>query len=138
MFRAAQLDKPMRFIILAGGALIASFGLAGIIAPAMLEDLINHAVTPNGLYFAAGIRLVMGISMFFIAPRTRFPKTLRVLGVIFIMGGLSIPFVGIEFIRGIADWWLTLGPSVLSAWGVLAILFGGWLVYAVSPEKRTK
>ena len=107
-----------------------------MVSPASLGDMVNFVTTPAGLYTAAGIRILLGVALLVVASRSRVPKTLRVFGVILIVAGLILPFLGVEFIRGIIDWWLALGTGILRAWGVTAILVSALLAYAVTPGKN--
>ncbi len=126
----------MIIVVLAFCVLMAVLGAVAMVAPASLVEMASFVITPAGLYTAAGVRVLLGVAMLVIASRSRVPKTLRVFGVILIVAGLILPFLEVEFIRGIMDWWLALGPGVVRTWGVMAILVGALLAYAVTPGKN--
>ena len=126
----------MAFVVLAVCALTVLIGAVGLISPASLEVMTDFAPTTAGLYFAAGLRVVLGVALYMVAPKTRAPRTLRVFGVILVVAGLLLPFLGVGFIRGIMDWWLSLGTGIMRAWSVMAIAFGVLLAYAVFPATR--
>ena len=127
----------MVLVALAMCVLVAVFGAVGVVFPEVLVGGIRvFSETATGLYVAAGIRLVFGVALFFAAPTSRAPRTLRVLGVVVIVAGLAMPVVGIEFFRSQVDWWSTRGPGFHRAWGVFALLFSALLAYALVPRSR--
>ena len=127
----------MVFVALAACVLGAALGSVGVVYPEALVGVIRiFFETPTGLYVAAGIRLVFGVALFFAAPTSRAPRTLRVLGVVVIVAGLAMPVVGIEFFRSQVDWWSTRGPGFHRAWGVFALVFSALLAYALVPRSR--
>ncbi len=125
----------MIFVVYAFCVLTAVLGAVGMVSPASLEGISSFAPTPIGLYTAAGIRILLGVALMVVASRSRVPKTLWAFGMFLVVAGLMLPFLGVEFIRGIIDWWLALGPGFLRAWGVTSILFSALLAYAVTPGK---
>jgi hypothetical protein len=76
---------------------------------------------------------LLGLVIMFAAPTSRAPRTLRVLGVIVIIAGLTTPWFGVARARAVLDWSASAGPSVmrLAAGGVMAM--GGFLVYVLRP-----
>jgi hypothetical protein len=117
-------------------AFIVLMGLVGIVSPAMLETYILLLTTPAGVYVAAGFRLVFGTVLYLCAPHSKAPRTVRVLGIITIIVGLMLPFLGVEFMRGIMDWWLGHGQELLRVWGVVAIAIAAGFAYMVTPKKH--
>ncbi len=123
----------MAFVVFALGILTAALGAVVVVAPEVLVSIIQFIETPAGLYVAAASRVLFGLALFFAAPTSRAPRTLRVLGVVFISAGLLLPFFGIERLRSYIDWWLALGPGFFRGWAVVALAFGAALAYAVFP-----
>jgi hypothetical protein len=127
----------MRYIALLVAVFIALIGVAGLVAPDRLFALREYAVTPRGLYAIAAARVAIGVVLITVAARSRSPRLLRVLGAAVLFAGLMTPLVGVERVRTILDWEATQGTGLIRAGAVLALALGGFLVFAVSPTRRT-
>lgn len=78
----------------------------------------------------AGIRILTGVVFLLAAPDTRMPTLIRVLGGLFILAGVTIPLLGAEQIDKLAGWWLARSDNVLRFWALVAMVFGGLIVWA--------
>ncbi len=118
-------------------ALGAVLGAVGVVYPEVLVGVIRAFFeTPTGLYAAAGTRLVFGVALFFAAPTSRAPRTLRVLGAIVIVAGLRMAVVGVEGLRSRVEWFSALDPGFLRTYAVFVLGFSALLAYALSPRSR--
>ncbi len=127
----------MVLVALAMCALGAVLGVVGVANPEVLVSVVRvFFVTPTGLYAAAGIRLVFSLALFFAAPTSRAPRTLRVLGAIGIVGGLAMPVVGVEGLQSRVEWYSALGPGFLRTHAVFTLGFSALLAYALVPRSR--
>ena len=113
--------------------LTAAFGALGIASPSRLLGVVRYVQTPMGLYFAAGIRVLLGAALLFAAPTSRAPGLIYILGVFIIIIGVITPFFGLERFRRLLDWWSAQGSAFVRGWAVLALLFGLSLAYALVP-----
>ncbi len=113
--------------------LAAAFGALGIASPSRLLGVVRYFQTPVGLYFAAGIRVLLGVALLFAAPTSRAPGLIYILGVFIIVIGVITPFFGLERFRRLLDWWSAQGSAFVRGWAVLALLFGLSLAYALVP-----
>ena len=113
--------------------LTAAFGALGIASPSRLLGVVRYLQTPMGLYFAAGIRVLLGVALLFAAPTSRAPGLIYILGVFIIVIGVITPFFGLERFRRLLDWWSAQGSGFVRGWAVLALLFGLSLAYALVP-----
>ena len=113
--------------------LTAAFGALGIASPSRLLGVVRYFQTPMGLYFAAGIRVLLGVALLFAAPTSRAPGLIFILGVAIIVIGVITPFFGLERFRRLLDWWSAQGSAFIRGWAVLALVFGLSLAYAVVP-----
>ena len=128
----------MAFVSLALGLSIAVVGLLSIAWPESLAAILRESQTPAALYLGAGGRVLFGISLLLSAPGSRAPVTLRVLGVLFLVGGLVMPFLGLEAFRASARSFLSLGSWAVRVWGGVAIGLGLSIAYAVSNSLATR
>jgi hypothetical protein len=113
--------------------LTAAFGALGIVSPSRLLGVVRSIQTPIGLYFAAGLRLLLGVALLFAAPPSRAPGLIYIVGVFIIVIGVITPFFGLERFRRLVDWWSVQGSAFVRGWAVLALLFGLSLAYAIVP-----
>ena len=113
--------------------LTAAFGALGIASPSRLLGVVRYVQTPMGLYFAAGIRVLLGAALLFAAPTSRAPGLIYILGVVIIVIGVITPFFGLERFRRLLDWWSAQGSAFIRGWAVLSFLFGLSLAYAIVP-----
>ena len=115
----------MVFLAIVLSVLIVGFGLWGIISPATLMAFLSRWQTRGGLWTGAAFRLIFGLALWFAAPLSRFPTTLQVAGVIFIVAGTA------RFKNMIA-WWLNKPPSFTRVWSVVTLALGVFFVWAVA------
>jgi hypothetical protein len=113
--------------------LTAAFGTLGIVSPSRLLGVVRSIQTPIGLYFAAGLRVLLGVALLFAAPPSRAPGLIYIVGVFIIVIGVITPFFGLERFRRLVDWWSVQGSAFVRGWAVLALLFGLSLAYAIVP-----
>jgi hypothetical protein len=115
------------------GLFVVTLGAVGIASPERLLALVTRAQSQLGLYFIAGVRLLVGVALLLAAPASRAPLYLQALGVVALISGAVTPFVGVSRFEAILDWWRQRGPGFVRPWSVLVLLFGASLVWAVFP-----
>lgn len=116
------------------GLVVAAIGVLGVAAPTVLFETSSFLLTANGLYAAAAFRIVVGLVLVLAAATSRMPRTLRILGILIILGGIITPFVGVDRARAIVEWWATLRPWFMRAWAVLAVALGSLIIYAARSK----
>jgi hypothetical protein len=128
----------MRLFGLVIGVLVILAGAIGFAAPDVLLALGHSVTTPGGLYAIAAVRIALGLVFVFAAPASRAPRTLRVLGIIVIIAGLTTPSFGVARARTVLDWWANAGPSLIRLPAGVAMAIGGALVYVFRPPAQAK
>jgi archaellum biogenesis protein FlaJ (TadC family) len=91
-----------------------AFGILCIVMPAGPIWLAQHAVTPGKLCIIATIRVAFGLVLISVAPACRAPKTLRVLGYLILVAGVTTALMGlvaIERARAVIEWWCQQGTG---------------------------
>ena len=126
----------MRLLGLLVALFIALVGLTGVFAPDCLMTIGRHSVTPVGIYIVAALRIGIGLLLARVAPVSRAPKTLRILGVIAVLGGVATLFLGAERGQAILEWWSAQGPVLIRLGPGLALVLGGFIAYALTPGRR--
>ena len=125
----------MRWVGVVIGALFILGGAISFVAPDVLLSLGHLVATPNGLYAMAGLRIALGLALVFAAPTSRAPRTLRVIGLIVVVAGLTTPWFGVTRVRAILDW-ASAWPSLRRLAAGMAMAVGGFLVYVFWPPAR--
>ena len=127
----------MRIVAFLAAVVIIAIGLAGLVNPDSLIALRReYVVTAYGPYTIGAIRVAIGVLLVVVAPTSRLPKPMRVLGVLVCVQGLTqivgTPIIGLDRARTILDW--EAGhPALLRVGASLALGIGGLMAYAVRP-----
>lgn len=122
----------MDFVVLLFGALIALSGAVFLIRPATIFGAFKRYANSIGLHlFAIIVRIALGVALLTGASDSRFPVVLQVLGWLSISAALVLVVIGRVRFQNLIKWALGLAPGFTGLAGLLAVLFGGFLVYAV-------
>ncbi len=122
----------MNYIILLFGTLIAFGGVALLIKPDIIFSIFTKHVNSIGLHlFAIIIRFVLGVVLVIGASESRFPLILQILGWLSVSVALVLGVIGRARFQSLIKWAINLAPAFRSLAGIFAVLFGGFLVYAV-------
>ena len=121
------------------GLCILTVGAVGILAPSSLVWIANHAVTSGAFYVVATARVAFGLVLVLVAPASRAPKALRVLGSVILVAGVVTALTGglaMGRARDSIEWWLAQGTVVVRLTGVPLLALGGFVAYACAPDRR--
>ena len=118
------------------GTLMAGLGLAGVLSPKRLLDLVARAQSQLGLYVIAGFRLLVGMALLYSAGSSRAPLYLQIIGGVSLFSGVITPFFGVQRFEAVLSWFRRLPPWLVRLWSVVVIVFGLSLVWAVLPLER--
>ena len=121
-------------LAMALGFVTAAIGVLGVATPSVLLEFGRLLQLTGALYVVAAVRVGFGTILFWAAPDSRTPRTLRVLGIFIIIAGLVTPFLGVERSRAMFDWWSTQGSFFTRAWPIAAVGFGLFIAYATAPR----
>ena len=121
----------MELIIILFGALILASGAVLLVRPEVITGFMERNDESPWLYaFAIVVRVALGVVLIVLSERSRFPTVIVVLGWISIAAALFLQAMGrprfTRFMR-----WVMQKVNPWSRWGsLLALLFGGFLIYA--------
>ena len=124
-----------RWFVIAFGVLVIFMGAWIMVRPFGLTQFADLFLTSSGLWVAAGLRVVFGVLLWMSAAASRMPRTLRVLGALFVIGGLALPVMGLERLQGIAEWGASQDGNVLRVAATLAIGLGTFVIWSVWPQR---
>lgn len=122
----------MSYIILVFAVLMLFTGAIILVKPMSVFGVMStHSKSLKLHIFAVVIRLVLGTVLVTYAHNSRFPLTLEVIGWLSIAAALILSIIGRNKFTKLVQWAMTLIPSYGRVSGVFAMLFGGFLGYAV-------
>jgi hypothetical protein len=123
----------MIWIVAGFGVLVMGLGVVGLVRPQSLLDLVESAwKSPAALHFAIGVRLALGIALIVAAPESRFPQTIRVLGIVALAAAAAGALLGRERLTAFVAWWTEQSPGFVRGWSIVALAFGGFLISAAT------
>jgi hypothetical protein len=111
----------MKTAVLIFGIVIALLGLAGAARPKPFKVFVGSFRSTGMLYFAATIRIALGIVLLLAAPSCRFTVALYLLGVITLFSGLLLPILGKVRFAALIGWWIGLSDTTIRSSMFLAI-----------------
>ena len=118
---------------------IMAVGAVGVVAPSGLVWVAQHSVTSGAFYVIATVRVAFGLVLISVASVSRAPRTLRVLGYLILIAGITTALTGLvamDRARAIVEWWLQQGSGVVRLTGVVVLAVGGFVAYACAPARR--
>lgn len=128
----------MRSLAFTLSVAIAALGGIGVIAPTTLLSAAEHFLTPTGLWLAAALRLVLGTALLLASGGSRFPRALRVIGVVVLVAAVATPLIGVERARAIVDWETARGPAAMRLPASVALVMGLFLAYATARRPHPR
>jgi len=129
----------MRWTGLVMGALLIVASTISFAAPDLRLSLERSVITPAGLYMIAALRIALGLVFVLAAPASRAPRTIRGLGLIVIIAGLSTPWFGVARAQTVVNWVASAsaGPWLMRLDAVVGMALGGFVVYVFrTPTRR--
>ena len=127
----------MRLLGLVIGALVILVSAISFAVPDLKLSLERSAITPTGLYAIAILRIAIGLVFVFAARASRTPRTVRVLGLIVIVAGLTTPWFGVTRAQATLNWVASAGPLLMRLDACVGMAMGGFLVYVFrAPTRR--
>lgn len=120
------------FIILFG---LFVFVMAGVLVARPKEFtsyMLRHAGETWMHVGAVAVRLVLGAVLILYASQSRFPQTLQILGWIALIAGVVLILVPPGKFKQLIEWAFERLGSYTRIVGLFAVLFGGFLIYAVT------
>jgi hypothetical protein len=125
-------NYPVKYFIFTFGTLIAVAGIVLLLRPSFLFDLLRKYQNSSGLFgLAVLVRVILGIALVGAAPTSKFPLAMAILGWVAIVAAIFIGGMGRTRFSKLMAWALGLSEEWSRLSGLGAILFGGFLVYAV-------
>jgi hypothetical protein len=113
------------------GIIIAAIGLAVLLSPKVMKQIIDFWKKGMKPYLAGIIRIAIGLVFLSAAKESRLPIVITVLGILVIIKGVLLFILGLERIRKILDWWDKQPALLMRFLGLLALGVGLLILYSV-------
>ena len=118
-------------IVVVVSILAIGIGVVGLVSPVRQVAFVSRWESSAGLWASAGIRLVFGLALWFVAPASQTPVVLQVLAVLSAVVALLLPFLGVARFQAILSWWCRQPPAVIRVWSAAAVAFGSFVLWSV-------
>lgn len=128
-----MISSIAQLIVFVFGVIICLLSLWGVFCPDRLIKLVKDVMHEGwGMYIAVFARLLLGVSLIFAAPDSRFPITFEILGWLTLVAALVLLFVGRDRISALIAWFERCSILFIRLWVVFGVVFGGFLIYGIS------
>jgi hypothetical protein len=122
----------MNAIVIVIGLLASLLCLSALILPKRLQSLVKKiTVTTRFRLIACAIRITTGISILAVAETTQFPLAFQIIGCAFILKGIVVLLMKNTDMQSLLDIVCRQNQYVVRRFGMLGLLFCGFLIYAV-------
>ena len=125
--------KDMKFAALPVALLSILVGITGLVDPDRGMALRRMYFAASGPFYAAvAVRCAMGLGLILAASHSRWPKTMRALGAVVCLQGLSAVVLGLDRARATMEWEGMQGQALLRAGAAVALASGIFIMFAVT------
>ena len=128
-----QRSKYLAFLV---AAIFIALGVAAAVAPDLVIAASQSMVSLAGIYVAAAVRCGLGVALLLIAPSSRAPAILRIIGAALLVAGLTMPLLGLGDARARVEWEAQHIPFFRLE-GVLFVVAGVVLYKLSQPPPNT-
>lgn len=109
--------------------MIAIMCVVGLVQPQRFRAFFDVMTGRRRYWLAIGIRLLMGVLLWWLADELRHPHVMRILAVVALAAAVAILVMGQARLDRMVNWWLGLGDALLRVSLTFAAVFGAYLVY---------
>jgi hypothetical protein len=122
----------MNYLVMLFGAATMAAGVLIVLNPETLFGPLRRHYESFGMHVVAvAARLVLGTALVMCAPASNYPKVIIIIGWITLVAAFALGIMGRTNFKRLIGWALGLPKTFMRLGGLLAALFGGFLVHAV-------
>jgi hypothetical protein len=129
------LPKYMNVIVVIVGWLILLLGLLGMASPHSLVDAVLGMSSATRFYVTVIVRIVVGIIFLLAARRCRVAWLVYLFGVIILLSGLVLFFLGAGRLDEIINWFAARSDLGLRSAYIVDVIIGALLIFAASKRR---
>ncbi len=122
----------MIYIILVFGSTILLSGAAMLVKPDAVAGFFHRNSDSLGLHvLAVVIRLILGAALITYAMDSKYPVAFQIFGWLSVGAAIILGGIGRSRFKVLITWALSFASSLMHFAGLMAVLIGGFLIYAV-------
>lgn len=110
--------------------LFALMGIAYLLRPNIIKQLMGFFKKGKRIYFAGLLRFALAVVFLVAARECRYPWIILASGIIFLIGGLLIFMLGPEKIRRILDWYEQQPALIFRVIALVVLAFGAIIIFS--------
>lgn len=122
----------MIFLVVVLSILMVAVGAYGMASPDGLVSFARKWQGQRGVWLGALIRIVLGVALWASAPSSHTPTFLEVLGVISLISGIALLWIGAERLTELISWWSGQSSSFRRGWAAMAVALGAFLLWSTA------
>ena len=123
----------MKYIIILFAAATAVAGVIIAINPETIFGLLRRKMESIGMHvMAVVVRIILGVALVMAAAGSKYPTVIYILGWVSIAAAVILGMMGRTNFKRLMSWALGLAPSFGRMGGLVAILFGVFLIHALA------
>ena len=123
----------MNYLVMIFGAATMAAGVLIVLNPETIFGPIRRHYESFGMHvLAVAARLVLGTALVMCAPASLYPKVIITIGWITLAAAFVLGIIGRTHFKRLIAWALGIPGVYMRLGGLLAALFGGFLVHAVA------
>ena len=123
----------MNYIVILFGAATLVAGIIILVNPETVFGLLRRNADSLGMHIlAVVVRIILGVALILCAAGSKYPTAILIIGWISVAAATVLGVMGRTNFKRLMSWALGLAPSFGRIGGLLAILFGGFLIHAVT------
>lgn len=127
----------MKVILKLFGLLMFFVGISLLIYPEFIIGGIEKNLGNTSLYISAiGVRLVIGVLFILAAKGSRYPRTFKILGFVFILASIILLFIGQGGFQHLITSLIPQVKPYAPISGILSMAFGGFVIFAFLKNKE--
>lgn len=106
----------------------------GVTLPLKLTSFVRRfMLNPGGIWGAVVVRLLLAALLWFAAPDSHTPTTLRVLALLVLLAAVALPIIGAARLIKLIDYFASWPPMVIRLQCLFGIAIGAFLLWSVLP-----
>jgi hypothetical protein len=121
----------MALIVSILSTLTIGIGIYGLASPAGMRSFVSRFGSKAGYWTAVVLRLVFGVALWRVAPVSRMPAALEVLGVMSSASAIALLLLGVPRFQALVSWWSRQSAVVVRAWSAAAVALGASILWSV-------
>ena len=121
----------MTLLIILFGALTLFAGIVIVFNPEIIFGFLRNNLDKLSLHIlAVVVRLVLGALLIYQSGISKFPIAIEIIGWLSIVAAISLAVIGPRNFKRLMSWALSLSKSFGRVGGIVAVVFGAFLIYA--------